>query len=378
MKLKREKHTRVAAGKLVPLLLLIVSCSNYHGISSKYETVPGPLQVPLTVDFKDLDPMPPLKVDGNRIIDENGNTVILRGLCAGEPALLIDEKHWNEDYFRQAASWGATVFRIPASSWSYHKLGQDAVFANLDQAIYWCKKYRMYAVIDWHTGGNIIQGVFPDPVDGYRTALPEILDFWHKAAERYKTEPTLAFYEIFNEPAAIEWKRGVLEWKQWRDKADEIIDVIYSVNPDAIPLVAGVDWAYDLRDYKKFPLRNTGIMFAVHPYAGRTGEPWEKNWEKDFGYLAAEYPMMFTEIGFDPNDSVCPQVFRADVEYGRRIVDFAEQKGISWTAWMFYNGNSWPMPLFKDWKTFTPTVSGEFFKNKLQIQSGAQKGNPDE
>ena len=319
------------------------------------------------INFSDLDPMKKLSVSGNRIVDENGNTVILKGMCAGDPAQLIQESRWNEDYFRKASVWGAKIFRIPVSPWSYHETGgHERIFSNLEQAVYWCKKYRMYAVIEWHSCGNIVKGIFQDPVSGYETTMPELADFWRTVSKKYRNEPTAAFYEIFNEPAAIEWKSGTLSWNEWREKADELIDTVYTYNPAAIPLVAGLDWAYDLKGYASDPLRNTGFVFSVHPYAGRTGEPWEEHWESDFGYIAENHPMIFTEIGFDPQDTIVPQIYRATEDYGRRILDFADARGISWTAFVFYKGIGWPMPLFDDWEHYTPTISGTFFKDELK------------
>jgi len=321
----------------------------------------------VTLDFSELRPMKKLSVSGSTVIDENGNAIVLKGMCAGDPAQMIQENRWNEDYFREASLWGAHIFRIPVSPWSYHQAGGiKRIFTDLDQSVYWCKKYRMYAVIEWHSCGNIVQGIFQDPSSGYETTMPELVDFWRRVSTKYRNEPTAAFYEIFNEPAAMDRKGGTLTWKGWREKADEIIDTIYTYNPDAIPLVAGLDWAYDLSDYSSDPLRNTGFAFAVHPYAGRSGEPWEEHWETDFGYLAKNHPMIFTEIGFDPHDTIVPQIYRATEDYGRRILDFAGARGISWTAFVFYQGSGWPMPLFSNWDDFTPTISGTFFKDELK------------
>jgi endoglucanase len=332
--------------------------------------VQGPKAVIFKSDEKtalsDLDPMQKLTVNGNCILNENGDTVILKGLCSGDPVTMIQENRWNEDYFKQASLWGAKIFRIPVSPWSYHQLDHDLIYSNLYKAVYWCKKYRMYAIIEWHTCGNIIQGIFQDPPEGYETTMTETVDFWRIISLRYLNEPTAAFYEIFNEPAAIEWKGGTLTWKQWREKADEIMDTVYKYNSHAIPLVAGLDWAYDLKNYTGDPLRNTGFVFSVHPYAGRTGEPWEDHWENDFGYLAKKFPIMLTEVGFDPQDTIVPQVYKATEDYGRRIIGFADTRGISWVAFVFYKGSGWPMPLFNNWEDFTPTISGAFFKAELK------------
>ena len=225
----------------------------------------------------------------------------------------------------------------------------------------------MYVMVDWHSIGNPASGIFQEPwEEEFKTTLPDMKEFWAAVADRYKEEPTVAFYEVFNEPAAMEWRGGILTWTQWRDMADEVIDVIYAHNPRAIPVVGGLNWAYDLKGVADAPLKHKGVAYAVHPYPGHASQPWEENWERDFGYLAKDYPVILTEFGFDPNDKVLPNVYKADTDYGKSILDFAKARGMSWTAFVFYNGPGWPMPLFKDWDHYTPTESGAFFKGRLK------------
>jgi endoglucanase len=137
--------------------------------------------------------------------------------------------------------------------------------------------------------------------------------------------------------------------------------------PTILKPFGGLDFAYDLKGVASAPLRNKGIVFSVHPYPGRVPEPWEENWEKDFGYLSAEYPPFITEFGFDPDDTICPSIFKADTNYGSRILAYANTRSMSWTAFVFFNDPIWPMPLFVDWN-YTPSVSGAFFKKRLRDQ----------
>src|SRR5208283_5885703 len=150
-------------------------------------------------------------------------------------------------------------------------------------------------------------------------------------------------------------------WQAW---ADEVIDTIYKVNPNAIPVVGGLDFAYNFQGIDSAAFRNKGIVFAAHPYPGHAGQPWEENWEKDFGFMAKSYPVIMTEFGFDPDDKILPSVYKADVDYGKRIIAFAKAKGMSWTAFVWANLAGWPMPLYKG-LDYTPTISGKFFKEEL-------------
>jgi endoglucanase len=306
-----------------------------------------------------------LKVRGNKIVDPGGNPVILKGVCIADPAMVKQYGYWSEDYFRQAAAWGAKLIRVPIHPNTYRALGKETVFSLLNDAVGWSEKYGMYAIIDWHSEGNPVSGIFPDPENPYMTTMAETKDFWAATAEKFKDRPAAAFYEIFNEPAAIDWKGGKLSWHEWQVWADEVIDTIYKINPNAIPVVGGLDFAFNFQDIGSTAFRNKGIALAAHPYPGHAGQPWEENWEKNFGFMAKSYPVIMTEFGFDPGDKIMPSVYKADADYGRRILAFAKEKGMSWTAFVWADLAGWPMPLYKG-MDYTPTICGKFFKEELK------------
>ena len=53
----------------------------------------------------------------------------------------------------------------------------------------------------------------------------------------------------------------------------------------------------------------------------------------------------------------------ADEVYGEAIIKFLEERGISWTPWVF--DAQWSPQLIKNWK-FEPTVQGAFFREKMR------------
>ena len=167
----------------------------------------------------------------------------MKGLNICDIFVLKEEGHWSEDYIKKAALWGAQILRVPIHPGNYRKYGKNQFFILLDEAIKWSKKYGMYMIIDWHSEGNLFTGKFLLPGDAYQTTKEETKLFWKSVAERYKNEPAAAFYEIFNEPAALFWIGDRLNWSDWRIIADEIINEIFAVNPDAIPVVGGLGFA---------------------------------------------------------------------------------------------------------------------------------------
>jgi hypothetical protein len=227
----------------------------------------------------------------------------------------------------------------------------------LDQAVGWCTDLGLYVIIDWHSIGNLKSGLFQAPM--YDTSVAETLNFWRTIALHFHGNHTVAFYELFNEPTHFRGMLGTLSWTEWRELNEEMIGVIRYWDKDAIPLVAGFDWAYDLDPIRYDPVRAVGIAYVTHPYASKRPPPWEPKWEENFAFAADRYPVVATELGFalKPGDVV------DDNHYGNRITRFLEQRGISWLAWVF--DPNWGPPMLQSFDGFKLTPSGEFFRQAL-------------
>ncbi len=308
--------------------------------------------------FKSL---PQISVDGNSFVDEKGDTIIFRGINFSDPDRLVKAGEWKKDLFRTAREWGSNVVRLPVHPSAWRERGPENYLQLLDQAVEWAKEFELYIIIDWHSIGNLRTELFQH--DMYITTLPETYDFWYTISHRYADEPTVAMYEIFNEPTTINGELGRLTWHQWSEIVTDIIAVIRANNPDAIPLVGGFDWAYDLTPLNYAPLDIPGIAYVSHPYPQKRDQPWVPQWEIDFGFAADDYPIIATEIGFMQEDDPGAHIpCIGDEEYGRTLMRYFNEKGISWVAWVF--DPVWSPQLILDWD-YTPSRSGQFFKDVM-------------
>ena len=182
-------------------------------------------------------------------------------------------------------------------------------------------------------------------------------------SRHYAKEPTVALYEIFNEPTTFNNQLGSLSWEQWSEIVTDIITIIRANNPNAIPLVAGFNWAYDLTPLMYAPLNIPSVAYVSHPYPQKRSQPWVPQWERDFGFASTSYPIVATEIGFmQPTDRGAHIPCIGDEEYGRTLMKYFDEKGISWVAWCF--DPDWSPQLISDWK-YTPTRSGKFFRDVM-------------
>lgn len=320
----------------------------------------SPGQRPYTADNKK---MPRVSVKGNKFVDPNGNTMLFRGMSISDPDKLQMQGHWSKEHFVRVKEMGAKLVRIPIHPIAWRERTPSEYITLLDQAVGWCTELEMYVILDWHTIGNLETGVYQDPM--YETTKQETYNFWRTVARHYTGHNTVAFYELFNEPTTYRNQLGPVSWDAWKKSVEEQITIIRAYNPQAIPLVAGFDWAYDLTPLRLSPIVAEGIGYTTHPYANKRSQPWEPKWEEDFGFAAAKYPIIATEFGGfarPPSTDSQPATGRDNrnnAVYGPAIIKYLEGKGISWAVWCF--DPEWGPALIRNWN-YELTPSGEFAK----------------
>jgi endoglucanase len=308
--------------------------------------------------------LPRISVKGNRFVDPEGKPVLFRGLCISDPDKLEMQGHWNKEHFVKVKEMGTTLLRIPVHPIAWRERGGAQYIKLLDQAVEWATDLNMYVMIDWHSIGNMTNGIYQDPM--YDTTKEETFGFWRAMSRRYGQNNTVVFFELFNEPAAF----GRISWEAWKTLVEDEIAVIRANTQQVIPLVAGFDWAYDLTPLRLNPIAAEGIGYTVHPYSHKRTQPWEPKWEEDFGFAAEKYPLIATEFGgfAAPGTPVPPAPApgtgrpgnaAALAAYGPAIIKYLESKNISWTVWCF--DPEWGPTLIKDWN-YTLNPSGEFAK----------------
>jgi len=310
-----------------------------------------------------LDPkikkMSYIKVQGNKFVDEKGNTIVFKGLSISDPDKLVKDGRWSKKHFEVIKSWGANLVRIPVIQVSVHQRGIEEYIRLLDEAVTWCSELGIYVIIDWHSIGNLHMEILAH--DMMNTTKKETFNFWATISEHYKDIPTVAFYEIFNEPTLNDGRYGSCTWDEWKILMEQAIDLIYAHDKNVIPLVAGFNWAYDLTPVRTNPIAREGIAYVTHPYPGKRQVPREPQWEADFGFVADKYPLIATEIGYmDPSDD---KTLQDDGIYGPTLMNYFNKKGISWVVWVF--DPVWVPQMINNWD-YEPSPQGKFFRDVMQ------------
>jgi aryl-phospho-beta-D-glucosidase BglC (GH1 family) len=299
--------------------------------------------------------LPLITVKGNKFVNAKGDTMLFRGLAFADPDKIEAEGQWNKELFQRLKDLGANLIRIPIHPIAWRNRTPNTYLKLLDQAVNWSTELGLYIIIDWHSIGNLKAGLFQDPY--YITSLTETLSFWRTIAQHFSGNNTVAFYELFNEPTLYNGQLGRMTWSEWREINKEMIELIRAFDKETIPLVAGFDWAYDLTPLAFDPVNAEGIGYVTHPYGHKRTPPFEPKWEENFGFASGQFPIFATEFGFTLGDISMKDNF----EYGKAIITYLEDKGISW-AWWVYDPHWWPQ-MIKSWKSHELTDNGKFFKD---------------
>jgi aryl-phospho-beta-D-glucosidase BglC (GH1 family) len=296
-----------------------------------------------------------ISVKGNRFVDPQVRTILFRGLSIADPDKLEGQGHWNKELFIKAKEMGAAIVRIPVHLVAWRERTPAEYLKLLDQAVEWATGLDLYIDLDWHSIGNLTTGLFQDPM--YDTSQQETYNFWRTAARHFAGHNTVAFFELFNEPTTFRNQLGPVNWTEWKRIQEDLIAMIRANNAQAIPLVAGFDWAYDLTPVLLAPINAEGIAYVTHPYSNKRPRPWEPKWEEDFGFAAGKYPVFATEFG----GFAAPGANAPDA-YGPAIIKYLESRGISWMVWCF--DPEWGPTLLSNWE-YKLTPSGEFAKQAM-------------
>jgi endoglucanase len=313
-------------------------------------------------------PLSQVSVKGNKFVTADGKPIVFHGLNASDPDKLDREGHWDKTYFAEMKKWGANLVRLPVHPTAWQKRGAEDYLKLLDKGVALASEQGLYVVIDWHSIGNLKTEMYMLPM--YETTLKETREFWRTIAKRYKGNTTVAFFELYNEPTIMRGELGNCSWKEWKAINEEIITIVRACGSTAVPLVAGFNWAYDLKDVVKDPINAEGIGYVSHPYPQKREKPWEKKWTDDWGHVAEKYPLMLTEIGFcHAGERGAHNPVVSDESYGDAITKYTAERGISWVVWVF--DPNWAPMMFTDWN-FTPTSQGKYFKDAMQKAAKVQ------
>lgn len=310
-----------------------------------------------------------LSTSGSSIVNENGDTIIFRGMglggwmvqegymmapggfsstqyqikdrlieLIGEEETDVFYNNWLSNHVRKIdidsmKQWGFNLIRVPIHYNLFTEPIENEPFPNaytekeigftlLDSLLSWCKQNQIYLMIDLHAapGG---QGYNAD-ISDYDPTKPSLwesalnqnktVELWRRLASRYKNEEWIAGYDLINEP---NWDipGGIL----LRQLYEKITEAIRSEGDNHILFIEGNWFANDFTGLT--PPWDDNFVYSPHKY-----------WSPvDQGYLdwmlplrdSLNVPLFVGETGENSNF------------WYRDAVKVFEENGIGWAWWPF-------------------------------------------
>ena len=273
---------------------------------------------------------------------------------------------FTEDDVVYMKELGANVLRLP---FNYRHFERDdrpfeyleEGFRRMDQAVEWCGKHGIYAVLDFHA----VQG-WHNPDWHSDNAHVHILLYsqkhfqeraaalWKEIARRYKGNPAVAGYDLMNEPVTrLEYERydpSYYNWEALNGVYRQMANAIREVDPDHLLFVEGDNFAtqYDGLDVNFDP----NLVVSTHNYTAPTvspgvypGEFQGIYWNRDI--LAAEFGMHSgTRLAFEQRKPIFAGEFGVwytghldQIEQRVRALDdqlgVFDSAGVHWAIWTF-------------------------------------------
>ncbi len=260
-----------------------------------------------------------LRVEGTALVNESGDTVVLKGVSFGWNVL------WPRFYNSEAVAhivdeWGAEAVRAAvgvelraseAQAACYlddPDFGKECAETIVDAAI----ENGVYVLVDWHA---------------HQLHTEEAVEFFTYMASRYKGVPNV-IYEIWNEPAYKDYETKTdYTWPEVKAYSETVIAAIRDIEPEAVIIVGTPRWSQNVDAAADDPIEGYGnIMYSLHFYAG-THKGWLRD-KADYA-LGKGLPLFVTECGGMNADGNGP----LDTESFGEWTGWMAERNISFLMW---------------------------------------------
>lgn len=98
-------------------------------------------------------------------------------------------------------------------------------------------------------------------------------------------------------------------------------------------------------------------------------EPWKPKWERDWGFVAANYPVFATEFGTDVREGQKID-WNDEAFYGNQILSYLEEQDMGWCIWVY--DPTWGGAKIKSWN-YEPTEGMKFWSAGMKGELKWQK-----
>lgn len=379
------------------LLLLVLIFSTFSSCAEKNKENPS-LKI--------------LKTSSTNIVDQNGNTVSLRGVNAGGYLLseswmcptnaecqteaidtlqvrfgdnaqnLFDaymDSWWSEADFENIKNMNMNCIRLPF--W-WHNLTNEQgniindAFKRMDRFINTAEKYGIYVILDMHgaygsqngrdhsgdsfTFGNLY---------GNDSNEQKTVDLWVNIAKRYKDNPTVCGYDLLNEPENHRDEVMSASTPQWAFY-DRLYSAIREVDKNHIIIMEGVWEINSLPSPDLYGWEN--VMYEYHFY----------NWNGQNDLLKEQQYINLKKINWESMNFGVPMLVGEFTHFNlpsawEYALSAYQEMGWNWTVWTYkvMGDSSWGIYDYPDLDKISVDIYNDDYETILYKWSNLNTKN---
>ncbi len=349
-----------------------------------------------------------LRADGKKIVNGQGQNIILRGIGTGNWMLMegymmktegvagtqheikskLEElmgkdktneffSYWLDNHFTKAdvdsmKAWGFNSVRVAMHyKWFTLPVEEELIPGNntwvlkgfklIDNLLDWCKTNQMYLILDLH-GAPGGQGKNAD-ISDYDPKKPSLWEsqankdktvaLWKQIATRYSNEPWIGGYDLINE---TNWTFPEGNNTQLRQLLVRITEAIRQVDKNRIIFIEGNNFANDFSGLT--PPWDNNLVYSFHKY-------WSGTTANDLDWVLKlrnehNVPLWLGESGENSNT------------WHTELITTCEKNNIGWSWWpVKKNGINNPLfvTLNKEYEDLVKYWKGEITTKPSGIQT---------
>jgi endo-1,4-beta-xylanase len=292
-----------------------------------------------------------LKVKGNRIVDQHGQEIQLRGMS-------MFWSQWKGKYYTPDVvkwlvdDWKINIIRVAMAvdngGYASNKKEMEKAFTVIQAAV----DQGIYVIVDFHVHNAV----------KYET---EAISFFTEVANRYGALPNI-IYEPWNEPVNHSWSQAIKPFHQ------NVIAAIRKIDPDNLVVCGTKTWSQDVEEASLDPIRDVNVAYTLHYYAATHKQ---KLRDEAARALKNGIALMVTEYG------TCESTGsgRLDLDETKKWWAFLDENKISHCNWSVSDKNETASILKAGTKESAPwteadlTESGKLVRE--EIRSKNEKAN---
>ncbi|OCF33599.1 hypothetical protein I316_04672 [Kwoniella heveanensis BCC8398] len=293
-----------------------------------------------------------LQTSGSKIVDSNGNEVVLRGTNIGGwlvwedwmcgivdysgsadrfPLTTLENRfgsdkantlweawinNWlTEDDFNNIADIGFNVIRLPFGHRNLYDASgnwRSDAFDHLDWAVAQAKKRNIYVILDFHiwAGQEASYSAISENTDDGASQRAAAGEIWKKVATHYLGEPIIAAFDVINEPTG----------SYANNLQQDLYNAVRSVDANRIIIHESI--STDPSQYGW-----TNVAYSMHEYL-MMGSDYSSNVNQ-----FAQSVQAYIDTWNNWNIPTILGEFMADGETLSYILDQSNSNSISWLSW---------------------------------------------